>query len=142
MRYFELNEFLQSDTAKKRGIDNTPTFEAVDHLEELVTVILDPLREAWGSPLRVSSGFRCKALNKAVGGANTSAHLTGYAADIAPTDPRRTGKFILFANAWLQEHRIPFDQSIDEAVGSSRWLHISIRHNDGLQRRQYLTIHK
>lgn len=140
--YFELNEFLASDTAKKKNIDNIPTFEAVDHLEELVTSILDPLRKEWGSPLRVCSGYRSKALNKAVGGVKTSSHLTGYAADIAPTDARRVGSFILFANAWLYDKGIAFDQAIDEAVGGTRWWHISIRHNDGRQRGEFLTIHK
>lgn len=142
MRYFELSEFVASDTASKKKIDNTPTFEVVDHLEELVLEILDPLRSAWGSPLRVTSGYRCKALNKAVGGANNSAHLTGYAADIQPTDSRRTAKFILFANAWLQENNISFDQSIDESSGTTKWWHISVRNSDGKQRKQFLSLSK
>lgn len=142
MRYFELNEFIASDTAERKGIDNTPTFDAVNHLEELVAIILDPLREAWGSPLRVTSGYRCPELNKAVGGSRTSAHMTGYAADIQPTDTRRTGKFILFANAWLQEQGIGFDQSIDEVSGTTRWWHISIRTAEGKQRKQFLSLSK
>ena len=72
--YFELDEFIRSDTAKKYGIDNTPTFAIVAHLDELVESILDPLRAAYGKPITVTSGYRCNSLNKAVGGADTSAH--------------------------------------------------------------------
>ena len=81
--YFELSEFLKSDTAKKRGIDNTPTFEIVDHLSELVREVLDPLRAAYGQPIRISSGYRCPALNSILPNASkTSVHQIGYAADL------------------------------------------------------------
>jgi len=138
--YFELAEFLASDTAKKKGIDNTPTFEVVDHLDQLRRQILDPMREAWGGPLIVTSGFRCRALNKAVGGVTNSAHLSGWAADIRPSDKRRTARFILWAVGWIEENGIAFDQAIDENVKGERWLHIALRSNDGRQRRQNLVI--
>ena len=141
-KYFTLSEFLESDTAKAKGINNTPEFLVVAHLQELVDNILDPLRAAWGSPLRVTSGYRCPKLNKAVGGSATSVHQLGYAADIQPTDPRRTAKFILFANAWLEENNIAFDQSIDESAKGVKWLHIGIRNSKGEQRRQFLSIKK
>ena len=141
-RYFTLKELLQSETATEKGIDNTPTFEIVDHLKELTEKILDPLRDAWGAPLVINSGYRCDALNKAVGGSKTSAHLTGYAADIRPSDSRRTAKFIIFANSWLIEHNVAFDQSIDEQSAGVKWLHIAVRNVEGKQRKQFLTIHK
>lgn len=142
MRYFELGEFVHSDIALRKGMDNTPSFSQVHHLEDLITRILDPLREAWGSPLRITSGYRCPELNRAVGGSKTSAHLTGYAADVQPTDTRRTAKFILFANAWLMQYGIAFDQAIDESSGSSRWWHISLQGSDGRQRCQFLSLEK
>lgn len=140
MSYFSLKEFIRSETAEKRGIDNTPDFIEVMHLDELRRVVLDPMREAWGGPLVVTSGFRCKALNRAVGGVTDSAHLYGYAADIRPTDKRRTAKFILWAAGWLQDNGIRYDQCIDEKIGGERWLHIAARDGKGRQRRQNLII--
>lgn len=138
--YFTLKEFVKSETADKKGIDNFPDFQEVQHLDELRRVILDPMREAWGGPLVVTSGFRCPALNRAVGGVTNSAHLSGYAADIRPSDKRRTAKFILWAAGWLVDNGIRYDQCIDENVKGERWLHIAVRDNNGRQRRQNLII--
>ena len=84
MRHFKIEEFTYSITAQHLGIDNTPSKEAVTNLERLVNRVLDPLREAWGSPIIVTSGYRCEELNKRVGGVKTSYHLRGMAADIRP----------------------------------------------------------
>lgn len=104
-------------------------------------MILDPLREAWGGPLYITSGYRCPKLNKAAGGSDTSAHPTGYAADVQPKDKRKIAAFILFANAWLEENKIRFDQAIDECdKDGTRWWHIALYDQKGVkQRRQYLT---
>lgn len=142
MIYFTINEFLASDTAARKKIDNTPPIDVIKHIEDLVDIILDPLREAWGGPLRVTSGYRCPELNKSVGGSKTSSHMTGYAADIQPVDVCRTASFITFANGWLREHNISFDQCIDETQGSTKWLHISLKNAAGNQRKQFLTINK
>lgn len=83
-RYFTLDEFVRSATATAHGIANVPTAEAVKNLERLVSRVLDPLREAWGSPIIVTSGYRCEELNARVGGVKTSYHLRGMAADIRP----------------------------------------------------------
>jgi hypothetical protein len=139
-QYFTLWELVKSETAEKKGISNFPSFDVVEHLRQLTEEILDPMREAWGGPLTVTSGYRCKALNKAVGGVATSAHLEGWAADIRPADKRRTAKFILWAACWLEENRINYDQAIDEQVKGERWLHIALKSNDGRQRRQNLVI--
>ena len=82
MKYFKISEFTQSHTATAHSIANVPTAEAVKNLEALVTCVLDPVREAWGTPIIVSSGYRCEELNKRVGGAQYSYHLRGMAADI------------------------------------------------------------
>ena len=84
MKYFTLSELTHSDTAVSLGIDNTATPSVVTNLEMLVSRVLDPLREAWGSPIIVTSGYRCPELNARVGGARTSYHLRGMAADIRP----------------------------------------------------------
>lgn len=138
--YFDLWEFIKSDTAEAKGISNFPTFEVVAHLSQLRDEILDPMREAWGGPLVVTSGYRCPALNRAVGGVTNSAHLSGYAADIRPSDKRRTAKFIIWAAGWLIDNGIKFDQCIDEQVKGERWLHIAVRDNNGRQRCQNLLI--
>lgn len=138
--YFTLKELVRSDTADGKGIDNFPTFDVVMHLDELRRLILDPMREAWGGPLVVTSGYRCKALNKAVGGVSDSAHLSGYAADIRPSDKRRTAKFVLWAAGWLTDSGIRYDQCIDESLKGERWLHVAVRDNNGRQRRQNLVI--
>ena len=86
MKHFKIEEFTYSITAQHLGIDNTPSGEAVKNLERLVSRVLDPLREAWGSPIIVTSGYRCPELNARVGGVKTSYHLRGMAADIRPNN--------------------------------------------------------
>lgn len=134
-RNFSLSEFVESTTAKWRLIDNTPDFDAVEHLDELVGTILQPLRNAWGKPLTVTSGYRCPALNKAVGGVENSAHTTGYAADITTTGD--LDEFIEFAELWMTSHGVKWDQSINESnKKGSHWWHIAIRGAGGKQRCQ------
>lgn len=128
MEYFTIKELCCSGTAIRSGIDNTPTAEVRQNLTALVDNILDPLRRAWGRPLAVNSGYRCAALNRAVGGATSSQHLTGHAADITtgnPTDNRRLFQLV-------QSLGLPFDQLIDES--NFTWIHIS--HDPGRNRRQ------
>ena len=65
MKYSTIEELTRSATARRLRIDNTPPASAVTALKELVDKVLDPLREAWGGPIRVNSGYRCPLLNKA-----------------------------------------------------------------------------
>jgi hypothetical protein len=129
-KYFTLNELIRSETALARGIDNTPPCEAAACLETLARLLLDPARELWGAPLAVNSGFRCPALNKAVGGTPTSGHLRGEAADI--TTGSREGNRRLFE--MIAASGLEFDQLIDER--NYRWLHLSYR--EGANRHQIL----
>ena len=85
MKYFTLTELTKSATATRLKIDNTPTAEAKQNLVNLIDKILDPLREAYGKPIIVTSGYRCPKLNKAVGGSTSSQHMKGMAADIRTT---------------------------------------------------------
>ena len=82
MKYFTIQELCASDTARKKGIDNTAPGDVKVRLSTLAEKILDPLRERYGKPIRVNSGYRSPILNKAVGGKPTSQHLRGEAADI------------------------------------------------------------
>lgn len=121
MKYFTINELTKSATASRRGIDNTPSSTIKANLTELVDKILDPLREAWDSPIIVTSGYRCQQLNKAVGGAKSSQHVYGQAADIRtvsdkPSDNKKLFDLILKLN-------LPYDQLIDEY--GYNWIHVS-----------------
>ena len=120
MKYFTLYELCKSDTAKKQNIDNFPTWEVVDNLKELVENVLDPLREWFKEPIYVNSGFRCKALNEAVGGSNTSDHVTGRAIDIDTHNKEKNRKLFNYIKDNLE-----FDQLIDEKDMS--WIHVSFR---------------
>lgn len=118
MKYFTIEELCRSATAKKLGIDNTPTAQAVDNMTRLINVVLDPLREAYGKPIIVNSGYRSVPLNKAVGGARNSQHTKGEAADI--TVGSKEGNQWLFN--YIRDH-LDYDQLIDEY--DYRWVHVS-----------------
>lgn len=124
MKYFTLNELCASYTAKLNNIDNTPNKEEEGNIIDLVNNILDPLREAWGKPIRVNSGFRCTELNKVVGGAKNSQHLTGQAADITTGNKDNNKKLFDL----IQKNNLPFCQLIDEKNFS--WVHVSYDPNN------------
>ncbi len=142
-KYFHLKELIHSHKAATLRIDNTPDFAEVEHLRILTERILDPLRQAWGSGIVVSSGYRCESLNRAVGGSSTSAHLRGYAADLSPVNGK-VDEFIAFALKWARDNRIKFDQMIDESGGrtGSHWLHVGLYNNAGQQRGQVFSLKK
>lgn len=139
-KYFELEEFIRSDVAKRRGIDNTPSFEVVDNLCELVGKILDPLRAAYGMPIKVTSGYRCERLNTAVKGVKTSVHMRGWAADLQVGGSFK--KFCEFVEDWLKRTGTRFDQLLIEESNGVRWLHISLYNNARQQRGEVKTINK
>ncbi len=137
MKYFTISELTRSATAKRLGINNNPTAEVRANLTALGEHILDPLREAWGAPIIVTSGYRCPKLNKAVGGASKSQHMYGQAADIRTVSDRREDNMKLLRK--LIEMELPFDKLIAEYVDSSGrpdWIHVSY---SSLKRRIMLT---
>ena len=83
-KYFTIAELVHSSTAIKQGIDNTPTQDIKNKLLSLIVNCLDPIREIYGKPITVTSGYRCEKLNTAVGGATNSQHKKGEAADLVP----------------------------------------------------------
>lgn len=119
MKYFTIKELCKSSSAIKHNIDNTPDEEVIKNIEQLIENVLDPLREAWGKSIIVNSGYRCPKLNKVVGGAKTSQHITGCAADITTGSKEDNKKLFDLA----QQLKLPFDQLIDENGFS--WIHIS-----------------
>ena len=121
MKPFTIAEFIRSDTADAKGINNKIPKDLVPNVEALVDNVLDPLREAYGKPITVNSGFRSPALNKAVGGSATSDHMQGRAADITGGSPAENKKLFNL----VQSLGLPFDQLIDEK--NFAWVHVSYR---------------
>lgn len=120
MKYFTIPELCASATAGARGIDNTPSAEVEANLRTLVARVLDPLRQAWGRPITVTSGYRCPELNRAVGGVKNSHHLRGMAADITTgnvVDNRRLFQLV-------RDLGLPFTQLIDEH--NFAWVHVAL----------------
>lgn len=132
-KYFTLEELTKSSTAKRAGIKNIPNEKELKNLNNLVDNILDPLREAYGKPIIVTSGFRCEELNDLVNGVRGSQHRTGQAADIrSKVDTRKENKKLFDLVIALE---LPFDQLIDEY--DYNWIHVSFSDRN---RRQILHI--
>ena len=128
-KYFTLEEMTASPTARRLGIDNTPSAQIVANLQQLVDNVLDPLRLHWGRPVIVTSGYRCPKLNKAVKGAAQSQHIYGQAADIRTVSDDRDENMKLLR--CLLELHLPFDKLIAEYVdgqGRPDWIHVSYSH--------------
>lgn len=130
-QYFSIAELCASHTAKVRGVDNTPPPAAKAQLQDLINNLLDPVRRAWGKPIRVNSGYRSVELNRLVGGAANSQHTRGEAADLTTgsvADNKRLFELI--------RDKFNFDQLIDEK--HYQWVHVSYR--AGLNRNQVLSL--
>lgn len=121
MKYFTIREMKKSDRATKAGIVNEPSIQEVKNMTALIEKVLDPLREAYGRPIIVTSGYRCEQLNKLVGGSASSQHKKGEAADIktiedTPEENRKLYDLII-------KLKLPFDQLINEH--GFDWIHVS-----------------
>lgn len=124
---FTWEEFTASDTAKRLGILNQIIdWEVRDNIIALVENLLQPLRDAWGKPITINSGYRCPRLNKEVGGVPTSQHVRGQAADCGVDDPLALARLLL-------DLGLEFDQ----AIVYPTFLHISYK-ADGENRNQLL----
>ena len=123
MKHFSISELTASATALREGIDNRPSKCAYHLLHVLVQQLLDPIREAWGEPIVVSSGYRCKELNTLIGGVKNSHHMLGCAADIIAGNRADHCCLFKLIQQMHGEGRIKFTQLIWE--GNGRWIHIS-----------------
>lgn len=124
MKYFTIEELCWSSTANKLKINNEPDVQTKNNLVILTENCLDLIRELWGSPIKVNSGFRCAKLNTAVGGSQTSHHLYGKAADIT-TGTKKDNKKLF---EMILDSGIQFTQLIDEK--NYQWIHISYDENN------------
>ena len=111
----------KSDRATKAGIANEPSIQEVKNLTALIEKVLDPLREAYGRPIIVTSGYRCEKLNKLVGGSASSQHKKGEAADIKTIEDTPEENKKLFD--LIVKLGLPFDQLINEY--NYDWVHVS-----------------
>ena len=134
--HFTLEELYASATANAKGINNKPNVQQTINLVYLTAYVLEPLRVAMNEPIKIGSGFRCQALNKAVGGVYNSQHLKGQAVDLCIDGDMKKGK------KWFDYIRknLPFDQLIWEHNSKgSYWVHVSYVYPDfGRNRRQVI----
>lgn len=128
--HLTLGEMVRSETALRKGIPNEPPPAAMRRLEVWAATIFEPVRALLGVPLHINSGYRSPKLNKAVGGAANSAHLTGDAGDIVPV-----GMSLREAFTKIRRSNIPFDQLIEEC---DAWLHIAGPRAGAMPRREAL----
>lgn len=134
-KYFKLEELLKSNTALTSQIENLPSWSDVENLQDLATLVLDPIRQAWGQPLIVTSGFRSSKLNVAVGGVPTSAHMEGCAVDIVlPSwSTRKVSELYNLISMLVENGTIDIDQVI--YYRKKKMIHIS---NDLPCRKQFI----
>lgn len=127
--YFTINDMFRSSTATKLGIDNTTTDKnVIMNIKTLFMKVLDPLRKAYGNPFSITSGYRTKAVNDAVGGSSKSQHTKGEAADIDAGSKSENQKLYN-----LIKQMGEYDQLINENDFS--WVHVSYK-RVGYNRRQ------
>lgn len=121
---FSYDELIASATAKRLGLDNTPSPEEKEKLRKLAEDILQPIRDRWRSPIVVNSAYRSEAVNKAVGGVPTSQHRLGEAADIKVGGKDRNKKLFKAIYNMISKGEIKVGQLIDEY--NYQWIHVSL----------------
>lgn len=136
---FTLTEFTKSQTALRLGIDNTPNEEHLQAAIALFENVVQPIRDAFGVPMTINSGYRGPELNKAVGGSSSSQHCNGEAVDI-----EIPGYANYDVAKWIEDS-LEYDQLILEfytpGIPDSGWVHVSYK-ADGNNRKQSLTAMK
>ena len=130
-----LTEMISSESAKRKGISNQPTEEHINNMKLLAEKVFQPIRDHFGVPINISSGYRSKELNKAIGGSQTSQHSKGQAMDIDMDGSGISNKQIF---DWIKSN-LEFDQLIWEfgTKANPDWVHVSYSPT-GVQRKQIL----
>lgn len=134
-----LSEVIRSESAKRRGLSNMPTQEHIKNLQLLAEKIFQPIRDHFGKPIHISSGYRSNALNRAIGGAASSQHCSGEAIDIDMDGTDITNAQIF---EFIKDN-LEFDQLIWEFGNKINpdWVHVSYE-STGKQRKQILIAKK
>ena len=136
-KHLSLAEVSRSETAKRKGINNTPSGEHLENFKKLAENIFEPIREHFAVPIHISSGYRSKELNAAIGGSLTSQHCSGEAIDI-DMDGSASGVSNADVFKYIKDN-LEFDQLIWE-FGTDKnpdWVHVSYE-TSGKQRKQIL----
>jgi len=133
--HLDLSEVIRSESAKRHGISNMPTKEHIANFMLLAEKIFEPIREHFGVPIRISSGYRSKELNSKIGGSSSSQHCSGEAIDIDMDGTTISNKQIF---DFIKDN-LEFDQLINEFNYS--WVHVSYE-SSGKQRKQILNAYK
>jgi hypothetical protein len=139
--YVSLSEVTKSDTAKRKGISNEPTPEHLENLKTISVEVFDKVREHFGVPIYISSGYRSEALNKAIGGSKNSDHNLGRALDL-DQDGHGNGVTNMEVFEFIKDN-LEFDQLIGEfqrADGNFDWVHVGYR--KGANRKQILVAYR
>jgi hypothetical protein len=138
-KHLSLAEVSRSETAKRKGINNTPSGEHLENFKKLAENIFEPIREHFGVPIHISSGYRSKELNAAVGGSSSSQHCQGEAIDIDMDGTTITNAEIF---NYIKDN-LNFDQLLWEFGNDTNpdWVHVSYE-STGKQRKQILKVIK
>lgn len=123
MKYFSIKELCKSNTAIKNKIDNHPTPQIEDNLKALIEECLDPIREKFGKPITVTSGYRCPKLNRLVGGKPNSQHLKGEAADLVGDTNAKTREIFEIAKKLGNYDQLLYERNSRGSI----WVHISYK---------------
>lgn len=132
---FTLAEVEYSSTAKRIGVNNEIPKEHIANMQRLITDLVQPLRDAIG-PIRITSGYRSKELNRAIGGSNRSQHSKGEALDLQFWQKGKMNNKVIYD--WILESGLEFDQMINEF--DFAWIHISLKEDNN--RKQILEAYK
>lgn len=136
-----LREATKSVTALRLGIENTPSEQEINNLELVATEIFQPLRDYFGVPIAVTSGYRSKALNKAIGGSRTSQHIAGEALDLDADVYGEITNYDIFK--YIYTH-LEYDQLIWE-FGTDlepAWVHVSFKRGKGENRNRAMKAYR
>lgn len=123
LKYFTISELCTSAAAARQGLRNDPPLDCIRRMEDGIRRLLDPIREQWGGPIYVNSGYRSRDVNAAVGGVALSQHMRGEAADITAGSAAANARLY----AQIRDSDLPYDQLINErpTADGPRWVHVS-----------------
>ena len=123
--HLALSEVIRSESAKRNGISNMPTAEHIENFKILAAKVFEPIREHFGVPIRISSGYRSKELNRLIKGSSSSQHCKGQAIDI-DMDGTSNGVTNTDVFNYIKDN-LPFDQMIWEFGNEDNpdWVHVS-----------------
>jgi len=133
--HLDLSEIIRSDSAKRNGISNMPTPDHIENFKILATKVFEPIREHFGVPIHISSGYRSVELNRLIKGSSSSEHCKGQAIDIDMDGTTITNKQVF---DYIKDN-LTFDQLINEF--NYAWVHVSYKAN-GKQRGEILEAYK